>query len=76
MSESPEVLATMAGELRGKRLLIGRKIGQSRLDIIGASERVEAKPHKYEAGGNVLAWEKNLLSRFAPLAGPRRSSAC
>ncbi len=64
MSESPEVLAAIGKKLRGKRLLVGRKIGQSRLDVLGASLRVEAKPHKYPTGGSVLAWERGLLSRF------------
>jgi len=64
MSESPEALAAIGKELRGNRLLVGRKIGQSRLDVLGASTRVEAKPHKYPTGGSVLAWEKGLLSRF------------
>jgi len=64
MSESPDVLAAIGQELKGKRLLVGRKIGQNRLDVLGASLRVEAKPHKYPTGGNVLAWERGLLSRF------------
>jgi SAM-dependent methyltransferase len=65
MSESPEVLAAIRQKLRGKILLIGRKIGQSRLDALDASLRAEAKPHKYPTGASVLAWERDLLSRFA-----------
>jgi hypothetical protein len=64
MSESPEVLASIHQKLRGRILLIGRKIGQSRLDVLGASLKAEAKPHKYPTGGGVLAWEKGLLARF------------
>jgi len=55
MSDSPEVLATMAREVKGKKLLVGRKIGQSRLDILSASLRVEAEPHECPTGGSVLA---------------------
>jgi len=64
MSESPEVLATIDRELKGKKLLVGRKIGQSKLDILGASLRVEAKPHKYPTGEKVVAWEKRFFSKF------------
>jgi hypothetical protein len=64
MSEHPEVLAAIRKRSTGRILLVGRKIGQTKLDVLGASIRVEAKPHKYPIGGNVLAWEKNLLDRF------------
>jgi hypothetical protein len=65
MSESIEVLAEIARHLRGRTLLVGRYIGQAKFNVLGATLRVEAKPHKYRAGENVIAWEERLLNRFA-----------
>jgi len=51
--------------LKGKTLLVGRKIGQNKFDVLGASLRVEAKPQKYPIGGTVIAWERGLLGKFS-----------
>lgn len=64
MSESAEVLAEIGKRLKGRKLLVGRKIGQEKFDVLGESLRVEAKPHKYPTNENAIAWEKRLLSRF------------
>jgi len=64
MSESIEVLAEIAKHLKGRTLLVGRYIGQEKFNALGATLRVEAKPHKYPTGGNVIAWEERLLERF------------
>ena len=64
MSESPEALAEITKHLRGKTLLVGRHIGQEKFNLQGETLRVEAKPHKYPTGGNVIPWEKGLLRRF------------
>jgi hypothetical protein len=64
MSESIEVLGEIAKHLKGRTLLIGRHIGQEKFDMFGEALRVEAKPHKYPTGGNVIAWERRLLERF------------
>jgi hypothetical protein len=65
MSESTEVLAEMRNKLKGRTLLVGRKIGEGKFDLFGASLRVEAKPQKYPVGGKVIAWEKGLLRKFS-----------
>ena len=65
MSESIEVLTEIRNKLKGRTLLIGRKIGQDKFNILGASLRVEAKPQQYAIGGNVIAWEKGLLHKFS-----------
>jgi len=65
MSESAEVLAEIRRRLKGKTLLIGRKIGQDKFNLFGANLRVEVKPTKYPVGGNVIAWEKGLLGKFS-----------
>lgn len=65
MSESPEVFVEIAKHLKGRTLLVGRRIGQEKFSSLGESLRVEAKPHKYPTGGNVIAWERHLLGRFA-----------
>jgi len=64
MSESPEVLAEIAKHLKGRKLLVGRYIGQEKFNVLGETLRVEAKPHKYPTGGKVIAWERQLLDRF------------
>ena len=64
MSESPEVLAEIAKHLKGRKLLVGRYIGQEKFNVLGETLRVEAKPHKYPTGSNVIAWERRLLGRF------------
>ena len=64
MSESTGVLAEIAKYLKGRTLLVGRYIGQEKFNALGATLRVEAKPHKYPTGGNVIAWERRLLERF------------
>jgi len=65
MSESMEVLAEIRNRVKGRTLLVGRKIGQSKFDMLGASLRLEAKPQKYPTGGNVVAWERGLLDKFS-----------
>ena len=65
MSESREVLTAIRKELKGKTLLVGRKIGQDKFDIFDADLKLEAKPLKYAIGGNVLAWERGLLHKFS-----------
>src|SRR3989337_2902438 len=64
MSESPEVLAEIAKHLKGRKLLVGRYIGQEKFNVLGETLRGEAKPHKYPTGGKVRAWERQLLDRF------------
>ena len=64
MSESPEALTEIRRRLRGRTLLVGRKIGQDKFDTLGASLRLEAKPQKYPVGGKVIAWETGLLVKF------------
>jgi len=65
MSESTEVLAEIGRKVKGRILLVGRKIGQEKFNILGACLRVEAKPQKYPVGGGVIAWERGLLSKFS-----------
>jgi len=65
MSESAEVLAEIRKRLKGKTLLIGRKIGQDKFDLFGANLRVEAKPTKYPVGRNAIAWKSGLLRNFS-----------
>ena len=65
MSESTEVLKEIRKNLKGRTLLVGRRIGQGKFDLLGADLRVEAKPRKYPVGGNVIAWERGLLSKFS-----------
>ena len=65
MSESDEVLAEIRKSLKGRILLVGRRIGQEKFDALGAALRVEAKPQKYLTGGNVIPWKAGLLRKFA-----------
>ena len=65
MSESTEALTEIRKRLRGRTLLVGRKIAQDKFDPFGADLRVEAKPQKYPIGGNVIAWETGLLGKFS-----------
>jgi SAM-dependent methyltransferase len=65
MSESAETLREIRKRLKGRILLVGRKIGQDRFDPLAASLRLEAKPHKYPVGGKVIAWETGLLGKFS-----------
>jgi len=64
VSESKEVFTEIQKRLRGKILLVGRKIGQDKFDIFGAELRLEAKPQKYPVGGKIIAWETGALARF------------
>jgi hypothetical protein len=64
MSESLEVLTEIRKKLKGRTLLVGRKIGQEKFDMLGAALRLEAKPQKYAVDGKVIAWERGLLSKF------------
>jgi hypothetical protein len=64
MSESDEALAEIGVRIRGKTLLVGRRIGQEKFDTLGAALRVEAKPQKYATSEDVIAWEPGLLGRF------------
>jgi SAM-dependent methyltransferase len=65
MSESHEVLEEIRKNAKGRVLLVGRKIGQEKFDILAAALRVEAKPQKYLPGGIVIAWKSGLLDTFA-----------
>jgi hypothetical protein len=65
MSESTEVLVEIQKRLKGKILLVGRRIGQNKFDLFGATLRLEAKPQKYPIGGKVIAWEIGLLGKFS-----------
>jgi len=65
MSESTEVLSEIQKKLKGRTLLVGRKIGQDKFDLFGAGLRLEAKPQKYPIGGGVVAWETGMLGIFA-----------
>jgi len=65
VSESIEVFTEIQRRLRGKTLLVGRKIGQDKFDIFGAKLRLEAKPQKYPIGGEVIAWETGALAKFS-----------
>ena len=65
MSEYNEVLAEIRKNIKGKKLLVGRRIAQEKFDIFGAALRVEAKPQKYPPCGKVIAWETELLHKFA-----------
>jgi len=65
MSESREVLTEIRKKLKGRTLLVGRKIGQDKFDLLGAGLRLEAKPQKYPIGGKVIAWETGLLRKFS-----------
>jgi hypothetical protein len=64
MSESKEVLDVFRRHAKGRILLVGRKIGQEKFDIFGPKLRIEVKPRKYSTGGDVIAWESGLLSKF------------
>jgi len=66
MSESTEALTEIRNKLKGRTLLVGRRIGQHKFDVYGAALRLEAKPEKYPIGGKVIAWETGLLSKFSP----------
>ena len=46
-------------------MLVGRRVGHERLDILGAVLRIEAKPGKYTTGGIVRPWETGLLAKFS-----------
>jgi hypothetical protein len=65
MSESVEVLTEIRKKLKGKTLLVGRRIGQDKFDLFDASLRLEAKPQKYPIGGKVIAWKRGLLGKFS-----------
>jgi hypothetical protein len=65
MSESVEVLGEIRKKLKGKILLVGRRIGQNKFDLFNARMRLEAKPQKYHIGGKVIAWETGLLGKFS-----------
>jgi len=65
MSESTGALMEIRKRLKGRTLLVGRKIGQDKFDVLGASLRLEAKPQKYPVGGTVIAWETGLLGKFS-----------
>jgi hypothetical protein len=65
MSESTEVLKEIRKKLKGRTLLVGRKIGQDKFDLFGAGLRLEAKPQKYPIGRKVVAWERGLLRKFS-----------
>ena len=65
MSESTEVLVEIQKRLKGKILLVGRRIGQNKFDLFHARMRLEAKPQKYPVGGNVIAWETGSLGKFS-----------
>jgi len=64
MSESIEVLREIGENVKGRILLVGRKIGQEKFDVLGPDLRLEAKPQKYPIGGRVIAWEEGLLREF------------
>ena len=64
MSESNEALHEIRMSAKGRTLLVGRRIGQEKFDMLGAALRIEAKPQKYSTGGNVLPWEAGLLGKF------------
>lgn len=64
MSERSEVLAEVRKNIKGKTLLVGRKIAQEKFDMLDAALRVEAKPQKYPPNGNAIAWEHELLRKF------------
>ena len=65
MSESNEALEEIRRNVKGKILLVGRKIGQEKFDDLGAGLRIEAKPLKYLTVGNLVAWSTGLFSKFA-----------
>jgi hypothetical protein len=65
MSELPEALAEISQHLKGRVLLVGRKIGQAKFGIFKDALRVEAKPGKYPTGTNLLPWESGLLTKFS-----------
>jgi hypothetical protein len=65
MSESAEVLMEIGKRLKGRTLLVGRRIGQDKFNLFGADLRLEAKPQKYLTGGKVIAWETGLLGKFS-----------
>jgi len=64
LSESNETLNEIRRNSKGKTLLVGRRIGQEKLDILGAILRIEVKPGKYPTGGAVLRWEPGILENF------------
>jgi len=64
MSEQPDTLVEITRHVRGRILLIGRKIGQARFEIFKDALRAEAKPGKYPTGTNAIAWERGLLNKF------------
>jgi len=65
MSESTEVLNEIEKNLKGRTLLVGRKIGQDKFDLFGADLRLEAKPQKYPIGGKVIAWQTGMLRKLS-----------
>jgi len=65
MSEYNEVMTEIRKHIKGRTLLVGRKIAQEKFDMLGAAVRVEAKPQKYPPAGNVIAWETETLHKFA-----------
>ena len=64
MSESEDLLDEIRKTIKGKTLLVGRKIGQEKFDAFSAVLRVEAKPQKYPTGGNIIPWTTGLLDKF------------
>ena len=64
MSELPDTLAEITRHLKGRILLIGRKIGQAQFGTFKDALRVEAKPSKYPTGTNPIPWKTGLLTRF------------
>ena len=65
MSESDEVLDKIRKSVKGRILLVGRRIGQQKFDALGAALRAEANPQKYLTGGSVIPWKAGLLREFA-----------
>jgi hypothetical protein len=65
MSESAEVLTEIRKRLKGRTLLVGRRIAQDKFNLFGAALRMEAKSQKYPIGGKVIAWETGLLGKFS-----------
>jgi hypothetical protein len=64
MSELPETLTEITRHIKGRVLLVGRKIGQEKFSVLKDALRVEAKPGKYPTGKNPIPWESELPARF------------
>jgi hypothetical protein len=65
MSEQSATLEEISRHLKGRVLLIGRRIGQTKFDVFKDAVRVEAKPAKYPTGANPIPWERGLLGKFS-----------